>query len=97
MLHAGAMSYDELRTLETPIAMPTHVPIPHHRVVDLIAHSLGYWDHQVTEQHFGLTPDGMRFFGVLCLKSDYTGYTDMVGLRNSHDRKFPVADDVGTE
>lgn len=98
MLHAGAeaVSYDALRALETPASTATHVPIPHYRVVDLIAHSLGYYGHQVTEQHFGLTPDGMRFFGVLCLKSDYTGYTDMVGLRNSHDRKFPVGVSFGS-
>ena len=37
----------------------------------------------------------MRFFGVLCLKSDYTGYSDMVGLRNSHDRRFPVGVSFG--
>ncbi len=64
-----------------PAATPTYVPIPHFRVVDRVAHAHGYYGHQVTDQHFGITPDDMRFFGVLCLKSDYTGYTDMVGLR----------------
>lgn len=80
MLHAGAnpVDYDALRTLPVPDATATHVPIPHFRVVDLVAHSLGYYGHQVTEQHSGVTPDGARFFGVLCLKSEYTGYTDMV-------------------
>ncbi len=98
MLHAGAnpVDYDGLRQLETPQPTETHMPIPHFRVVDLIAHSLAYHGHQVTEQHFGVTPDGARFFGVLCLKSDYTGYTDMVGLRNSHDRKFPVGVSFGS-
>lgn len=98
VLHAGAspVDYDGLRTLETPPATATHVPIPHFRVVDLIAHALAYYGHTVTEQHFGLTPDGMRFFGVLSLKSEYTGYSDMVGLRNSHDRKFPVGVSFGS-
>lgn len=98
MLHAGAspVEYDALRQLETPPATATHVPIPHFRVVDLIAHSLAYYGHQVVEQNFGVTPDGARFFGVLCLKSDYTGYSDMVGLRNSHDRKFPVGVSFGS-
>src|SRR5690349_19453861 len=97
MLHAGAnpVDYDGLRTLETPPATATHVPIPHFRLVDLVAHSLGYYGHEVTEQHFGVTPDGMRFFGVLTLKSGYTGYTDMVGLRNSHDKRFPVGVSYG--
>lgn len=98
MLHAGAqpVEYDALRELETPPATATHVPIPHFRVVDLIAHSLAYYGHTVQEQHFGITPEGARFFGVLCLKSDYTGYSDMVGLRNSHDRKFPVGVSFGS-
>lgn len=98
MLHAGAepVDYDALRALEIPQPTATHVPIPHFRVVDLVAHSLGYYGHQVTEQHFGITPDGARFFGVLMLKSPYTGYDDMVGIRNSHDKRFPVGVSFGS-
>jgi hypothetical protein len=93
MLHAGAqpIEYAALRELSTPEATDTHVPIPHFRVVDLVAHALGYYGHEVVEQHFGVTPDGARFFGVLTLKSTYGDYTDTVGLRNSHDKKFPIA------
>jgi hypothetical protein len=92
MLHAGAeaINYDGLRALATPEPTQTHVPIPHFRVVDLIAHSLAYFGHEVVEQHFGVTPDGLRFFGLLTLKSEYGSYTDTVGLRNSHDKRFPV-------
>jgi len=98
MLHAGAnpVDYAELRNLPVPAATPTHVPIPHYRVVDLIAHSLSYYGHEVVEQHHGVTPDGARYFGVLTLKSPYTGYTDMVGLRNSHDKKFPIGIGFGS-
>jgi len=98
ILHAGAnpVEYGALRELALPEPTATHVPIPHFRVVDLVAHALGYYGHQVTDQHFGITPDGARFFGVLCLKSPYTGYDDMVGLRNSHDKKFPVGISFGS-
>lgn len=98
MLHAGAeaIDYDGLRQLAVPEATATHVPIPHYRVVDLVAHALGYYGHVVTDQHYGVTPDGARFFGVLCLKSPYTDWTDMIGLRNSHDRKFPVGISFGS-
>ena len=98
MLHAGAepIDYDGLRQLAVPDATATHVPIPHYRVVDLVAHSLGYFGHQVTDMQFGVTPDGARFFGVLCLKSPYTDWTDMIGLRNSHDRRFPVGISFGS-
>lgn len=99
MLHAGAepVGYAALRALPTPEATETHVPIPHFRVVDLVAHSLAYFGHEVIEQHFGVTPDGMRFFGVLSLKSPYTGYGDVVGLRNSHDKRFPIGVGFGSQ
>src|ERR1700730_15776245 len=42
------------------------------------------------EQHHGITKDGLRYFGLLSLRSPYTGYTDTVGLRNSHDKTFPI-------
>ncbi|ESZ51050.1 hypothetical protein X731_03815 [Mesorhizobium sp. L2C054A000] len=92
MLHAGAepIDYDGLRLLSTPVATETHVPIPHHRVVDLAAYSLSYFGHEVVERHFGVTQDGMRFFGVMTLRSPYGDYADTIGLRNSHDKSFPI-------
>lgn len=92
MLHAGAheTDYTYLRTLETPPATASHVPLPHYRLVDLVAHSLAYHGHEVREQHHGITEDGNRYFGVLTIRSPYTGYEDMVGLRNSHDKSLPV-------
>ena len=92
MLHAGAepVDYDALRALETPQATPSHVPIPHYRVVDMLRHTLGFYGHEITEEHHGVTEDGMRYFGLLSLRSTYGGYEDTVGVRNSHDKKFPV-------
>lgn len=99
MLHAGAqpVEYDALRALTVPEATDTHVPIPHHSVVDYVKHSLTFFGHEVVEQHFGVTEDGMRFFGVLTLKSPYGDYTDTVGLRNSHDKKFPIGIAFGSK
>lgn len=98
MLHAGAnaLDYVDLRHLETPEATPTHVPIPHHRLVDVVRHTLGFYGHTVEEEHHGVTPDGMRYFGVLSLKSTYGDYTDTVGLRNSHDKTFPIGISFGS-
>ncbi len=92
MLHAGAneIDYAGLRALETPPATPTHVPVEHFRVVDLVKSTLGMYGHEVTDEHHGVTPDGARYFGLLSLRSTYTGYEDTVGLRNSHDKSFPV-------
>ena len=92
MLHMGAkaVDYDALHQLETPAATPTHVPIPHFRVVDMLRHTLGFYGHGITEEHHGITEDGMRYFGLLSLRSAYGGYEDTVALRNSHDKKFPI-------
>jgi hypothetical protein len=99
MLHAGAkeVAYDELRELETPPATETHMPIPHFRVVEMIRYALGFYGHEVVDEHHGITPDGMRYFGVLSLKSPYGNYCDNVGLRNSHDRTFPVGIAFGSQ
>jgi hypothetical protein len=92
MLHAGAkpIEYEALRAIEAPPATETHVPIAHHRVVDLAAYSLAYFGHEVVERHFGVTEDGMKFFGVMTLKSPYGDYADTLGLRNSNDKSFPI-------
>ena len=92
MLHQGAeeVEYDALRASVTPPSTPTHVPIPHFRLVDMLRHTLSFYGHEITEEHHGLTKDGLRYFGLLSLKSTYGGYEDTVALRNSHDKKFPV-------
>ncbi len=83
MLHVGAQptDYDGLHALITPPPTTTHVPIPHFRVVDMLKHTLAFYGHEVTAEHFGVTEDGMRFFGLLSLKSSYGGYEDTVALR----------------
>src|SRR5580658_10502497 len=92
MLHVNAaeVPYDGLRQLETPPATQSHVPIPHFRVVDLVKSTVGMFGHEIVEEHHALTPDGARYFGVLSLRSPYGDYTDTVGLRNSHDKSFPI-------
>ena len=98
MLHRGgeAIDYDALRALPVPEATETHVPIPHHSVVDMVKYSLGYFGHELLEEHHATTPDGMNYFGVLSLRSPYGDYTDMVGLRNSHSKQFPIGIAIGS-
>jgi hypothetical protein len=98
ILHAGAeaVDYDSLREIDTPPATQSHVPIPHFRVVDLIKTTLGMFGHQVTDEHYGVTKDGLRFFGVLSLRSSYTGYEDMVAFRNSNDKAWPCTVGIGS-
>lgn len=98
ILHAGAepVEYRDLRELHMPEATATHVPIAHHAVVDMVKYSLGFFGHEIVEEHYGVTPDGLRFFGVLSLRSFHGDYTDTVGLRNSHDKRFPIGISFGS-
>lgn len=97
-LHSGGelVPYETLKALKTPEGTATHVPIPHHRVVDLALHSLTFFGHEVIEQHHAIDKDGDRYFGLLTLKSAYSDYCDTVGLRNSHDRSFPIGIGFGS-
>lgn len=98
MLHTGgeAITYGDLRHLETPAPTTSHVPIPHHAVVDMVRYALGFFGHELLEEHHAVTPDGMNYFAVLSLKSPYGDYTDMVGLRNSHKKQFPIGIAIGS-
>jgi hypothetical protein len=92
VIHAGAneVSYDQVRAVVTPEGTDTHVPVPHHEIVELMRFTLGFHQHEIAEEHHAVTPDGMRYFGVLSLRSPYGDYTDMLGLRNSHDKSLPI-------
>lgn len=92
MLHCGAreVSYDSVRAIETPPPTATHVPVPHHRIIDMVRHTLAFYGHEVIQEQHALTEDGMRYFGIMMLKSVYGDYEDTVALRNSHDKTFPI-------
>jgi hypothetical protein len=98
MLHTGgrAIAYGDLCDLPTPEPTESHVPIPHHSVVDMVRYALGFYRHELLEEHHAITPDGMNYFGVLSLRSPYGDYTDMVGLRNSHKKQFPIGIAIGS-
>lgn len=97
LLHRGAEEIDlpALQAMETPEATKSHVPLPHVDLVSMVKYSLGYFGHEVIEEHHAVTEDGARYFGLLTLHSDYGDYTDTVGLRNSHDKTFPIGIAIG--
>jgi Domain of unknown function (DUF932) len=92
MLHAGAnaISYDDLRAVTTADGTDSHVPVPHHEIVELMRYTLGFHGHEIAEEHHAVTADGSRYFGLLSLRSPYSEYGDTLGLRNSHDKSFPI-------
>lgn len=98
-LHAGGelIDYASLRALPTPEGTATHVPIAHHAVVDMVKYSLGFFGHEIIEEHHAIDKEGDRYFGLISLKSPYGDYVDTVGLRNSHDRTFPIGIAMGSK
>jgi hypothetical protein len=98
-LHSGGelVPYEHLRQIQTPAATPTHVPIEHFRLVDLVRGTLSMYGHEIVEEHHAIDYEGQRYFGLMTLKSTYTGYTDTCGLRNSHDKKFPIGISFGAK
>ena len=76
MFHVNAtgVPYDGLRQPETPPATQSHVPVPHFRVVDLVTSTVRMFGHEVVAEHHGVPEDGARYFGLLSLRSTYTGY-----------------------
>ena len=92
MLHSGAaeVAFDGLRVVTTPPRTASHVPVAHHEIVELMRYSLGFYGHEIVEEHHAVTEDGARYFGLLSLRSTYGDYSDTLGLRNSHDKKFPI-------
>lgn len=97
-LHSGGdlVTLDQLRMVTTPDATATHHPIPHYDFVDMVKFALRYHEHEVVEEHHAIDKGGDRYFGVLSLKSEYGDYCDQVGLRNSHDRSFPIGLSFGS-
>lgn len=107
-LHTGArrVDRDQLAQAYTPLRTATWVPIPHDRLLRNVVYSLERSHMNIVAESHGLTPDGNRYFGLLQVAGDGgdngTGIPGnpsdfglVVGLRNSHDKRFPAGLVVG--
>jgi hypothetical protein len=97
ILHRGArqVSRDELLTVPTPARTQSWVPIPHSRLVDGVQTALESSGLRVVSERHGLTCDGTRYFGLLEIGHSTDDFGLLVGLRNSHDKRFPAGLAVG--
>ena len=99
ILHRGAqlVSRDELLTVPTPPRTQSWVPIPHSRLLDGVQTAMERSALRVVSERHGLTSDGSRYFGLLELSNDHdtSDFGLLVGLRNSHDKRFPAGLAVG--
>jgi hypothetical protein len=92
VLHCGAQAVarDALRQVRTPAATPTWTPVPHHRLVEQVEHALRASQLSVVTQAHALSHGGDRYFGLLQVETGRTDYSLVLGLRNSHDKRFPA-------
>lgn len=81
---------EALVTFPTPEPTSTHLPVPHHRLVDALHESLAMRHLGVVREDYAVSEDAMRFFGVLTLEVEETGVRFAIGLRNSHDKTFAM-------
>lgn len=99
-LHAGAelVSREAVDAVITPQATETWTPVSHGSLVDAVENSLAGSGLAVVDRAFALTKGGDRLFGLLTLGNDNDGgdYAVTIGVRNSHDKKFPVGLAVGS-
>ena len=109
LLHCGAakVERDWLALMTAPRSTDTWFPIPHERLIREVEAALYRAGMRVVNQAHGLSPDGCRYFGLLQIAPAEVGwtspqpptqdYTYVLGLRNSHDKRFPAAMVLGSQ
>lgn len=98
MLHSGgkAIERETLEMVETPVGSGRWQPIPHYTLFNLVDQTILQNGLQIENVQMGIAKDGARFFALMDISSDMTGYRLTIGLRNSHDKMFPAGMVVGS-
>lgn len=100
ILHCGAASVerDTLALVPTPEPEATWCPIPHASLVAEVEGALQRASMRIVSQAHGLSGDGSRYFGLLQVANgeEQRDYSYVLGLRNSHDKRFPAGLVVGS-
>lgn len=93
-LHAGGkeVTFEELKQLQPPPATDTYFPVAHGQVIETVQTSLAAAGFGIAKARHAVAHDGARLFSTLDLTVPlYSGVHLCVGLRNSHDRRFPLS------
>lgn len=103
MLHNGGtrVTPDELASLSTPAPTRTHYPIAHSDMLEAVAKNIEHNGLQIVDEQHGISHDGDRYFGLLGVEGYSCGcggddYGLVIGLRNSHDKRFQAGLCVGS-
>jgi len=95
ILHCGAnhVTRDQVANNETPAPTDSHYPIPHELLIERVQEQLYDAGYNVTQEAYGLTAHGARFFGLMQLVRENDAaiaadHSIVLGVRNSHDKSF---------
>lgn len=94
ILHCGNEKADRVSVarVTTPKPTSTWTPIPHLTLVEEVESALRSTGLTIGSQVHSLSPDGNRYFGLTEVHgpNDPEDYSWVLGLRNSHDKRFPA-------
>lgn len=105
LLHCGAsrVEREQLAAVATPVSTTSWTPIGHFELLEQVEKSLASRKLSIVTEAHGLTKDNNRYFGLLQISNlklgelgDQPDYGYCLGLRNSHDRRFPVSLAIGS-
>ncbi|MCB1134203.1 MAG: DUF932 domain-containing protein, partial [Verrucomicrobiae bacterium] len=101
LLHCGAeiVRREELARIETPKPTDTWFPLAHEDLVREVEGQLTGAGFLIDSANHSLSHHGGRYFGILQVRlpnHEATGYSWVVGLRNSHDKSYPAGLVAGT-
>jgi hypothetical protein len=90
LAHCGTNKVDRqfLEGIEMPPATDTFQPIAHSVLVNAIEESLAFRHISILRSEFGVSPDGMKMFGLLEVNQVYEGVNFAIGLRNANDKSM---------
>jgi len=94
ILHCGASSKSRnvIKRVPTPKGTATWSPIPHILLIEEVERALKANGLKIASQAHSLTHDQSRYFGLMEVQNGeaHEDYAYVLGLRNSHDKRFPA-------
>lgn len=97
VLHTGAnvATMEQVRAVATPEQTKSYIPVAHHDIIDAVRGELVRDGFAVRSESHGLWNDGARYFGLMETAGEHD-YALTVGIRNSHDKRFPASIALGS-
>ena len=100
VLHCGAatVSRDQLERVVTPSPEGRWHPISHHSLVNQVQSGLEAAGMRIVNTAHALNRQGAQYFGLMQVSDDQASeeWGTIVGIRNSHDKRFPAALAMGS-